>query len=129
MLKLINIANKEQRQILIPFLCHFYYENFFVESTEQDEIFYIIYLLLEKEIDNLNAPLAYSFLKDSFLAEFLLELGSKYEIKKYLDIVLNSLIRESNEVHSNYSSLDILVIQNLIMTILWKIMSPILFWI
>ena len=50
MLKLINLLNSEQRQILIPFLCHFFYENFFMESSEQEEIFYLIYLLLEKEI-------------------------------------------------------------------------------
>ena len=94
MLKLINIVNKEQRQILIPFLCHFFYENFFMESAEQEEIFYIIYLLLEKEIDNLCAPLSNSFLNDSFLAEFLLELGNKYEIKNYIDITLNSVIEK-----------------------------------
>ena len=108
MLKLINIVNKEQRQILIPFLCHFFYENFFMESAEQEEIFYIIYLLLEKEIDNLCAPLSNSFLNDSFLAEFLLELGNKYEIKNYIDITLNSVIREINEVHSNYFSMNII---------------------
>ena len=88
MLKLINLLNQEQRQMIIPFLCHFFYENFFMESIEQEEIFYLIYLLLEKEIDNMCAP--------------------KYEIKNYIDIVLNSLIREINEIHSIYYSLDII---------------------
>ena len=108
MLKLINIVKKEQRQILAPFLCHFFYENFFMESIEQEEIFYIIYLLLEKEIDNLCAPLEYSFLNDSFLADFLLEMGNKNEIKNYIDIILNSIIREIDEAHTAYFSLDII---------------------
>ena len=108
MLKLINIIKKEQRQILAPFLCHFYYENFFMESTEQEEIFYIVYLLLEKEIDNLCSPLENSFLNDSFLADFLLELGNKNEIKNYIDIILNSIIREIDEAYTTYFSLDII---------------------
>ena len=108
MLKLINIVKKEQRQILAPFLCHFFYENFFMESTEQEEIFYIIYLLLEKEIDNLCAPLENSFLNDSFLADFLLEMGNKIEIKNYIDIILNSIIKEIDEAYTSYFSLDII---------------------
>ena len=107
MLKLINLLSNEQKKIVIPFLCHFFYENFCTESTEQVEIFYIIYLLLEKEIDNLCAPLVDSFLNDSFIGDFLKELGNKYEIKNYLDIILNSLIREFDEVNSNYISMDI----------------------
>ena len=108
MLKLINLLNQEQRQMIIPFLCHFFYENFFMESIEQEEIFYLIYLLLEKEVDNMCAPLSESFLTDSFLGDFLLEMANKYEIKNYIDIVLNSLIREINEIHSIYYSLDII---------------------
>ena len=108
MLKLISLLNQEQKEKIIPFLCHFFYENFFMESIEQEEIFYLIYLLLEKEIDNMCAPLSESFLSDSFIGDFLLEMGNKYEIKNYIDIVLNSLISEMNELHSNYYSLDII---------------------
>ena len=108
MLKLINLLNSEQRQILIPFLCHFFYENFFMESSEQEEIFYLIYLLLEKEIYNMCAPLPLSFLSDNFLGDFLIEMGNKYEIKNYIDIVLNSVIREINEIYSSYYCLDII---------------------
>ena len=108
MLKLIKVLNIEQRKIFVPFLCHFFYENFFMESTEQEEIFYILYLLLEKEIDNLCAPLADSFLNGSFLGDFFIEMGNKIEIKNYLDIVLNSLIRDLEESYSEYYSLDII---------------------
>ena len=108
MLKIISHLKEEQKQTFASFLCHFFYENFFVESPEQEEILYIIYLLLEKEIDSLISPSVESFLKDSFLNEFLIELRNKSDIKKYLDIVLNTLIRELDETNFEYCSLDII---------------------
>ena len=108
MIKLIKCLNKKDIKIFAPFLCHFFYDNFFMESPEQEEILYIIYLLFEIEIDNLSAPLVESFLNDSFLGEFLFEMGHKHEIKNYLDLVLNSLIKEMDEINSKFYSLDII---------------------
>ena len=108
MIKLIQFLNKEKRKVLIPFLCHFFYENFFMENPEQEEILYIIYLLLEKEIDELLSPSLFSFLEDSFLGEFLIEIGNKYDVKNFIDITLNCLIREVEEKSSFYNSLDII---------------------
>ena len=108
MLKVIYLLNEERRQLFIPFLCHLFYENFFMESSEQEEIIYIIYLLLEKEIDILSLPTPESFLNASFLNDFLIELGHKYEIKNYLDIIFNSLIRELEELYPFYFSMDII---------------------
>ena len=107
MLKLIENIDSKQMDILIPFLCHFFYENFYMESTEQEEIIYIIYLLLEKEIDQLLTPSEQTFLDDSFLSKFLEEMGSRYEIKNYIDIVLNELISNLEESYSKFYSLEI----------------------
>ena len=107
MLKIIKNLKEEQKKPFAYFLCHFFYENFFVESPDQEEILYIIYLLLEIEIDNLISPSVESFLNNSFLSEFLSELRNKYEIKNYIDIALNSLIRELDELNFEYNSLDI----------------------
>jgi hypothetical protein len=46
-------------------------------------------------------------LNNSFLSEFLSELRNKYDIKNYIDIVVNSLIRELDETNFDYCSLDI----------------------
>ena len=108
MLRLIECANKDQYDILVPFLCHFFYENFYMESTEQEEILYIIYLLLEKEIDSLFTPSVSTFLEQSFISNFLTEMGSRYEIKHYIDIILNNLIMEIEETNIAYNSMDIL---------------------
>ena len=108
MLELINCVKKEKRKDLVPFLCHFFYENFFMENQEQEELLYLIYLLMEKEVDNLDSPSVLSFLDNSFLGDFLYEMSNKYEIRNYIDIVLNSLIREIEEKNSFYNSLDII---------------------
>ena len=108
MLHFIDSLTENEHNIMIPFLCHFFYENFYMESTEQEEMLYIIYLLLEKEIDKLNTPSINSFLDDSFISKFLYELSNRYEIKCYINVVLNSLIRKINDISCNYHSLDIL---------------------
>ena len=107
MLKLIDNIDTRNIVILVPFLCHFFYENFYMESTEQEEIIYIVYLLLEKEIDKLIVPCEHSFLDSGFLAEFLKEIGSRYEIKNYINIILNDLINFLEESNSNFYSLDL----------------------
>ena len=108
MLKLIeNIDNSKEINLLAPFLCHFFYENFYMESTEQEEMIYIIYLLLEKEIDNLITPGENTFLSESFISAFLSQMCNRYEIKNYIDIILNELICNLEELHSEFYFLEI----------------------
>ena len=107
MLKLIDKINKSQYDILAPFLCHFFYENFYMESTEQEEIIYILYLLLEKDIDKLYALSEQTFLDQSFISKILEEMSIRYEIKNYIDFILNELICSLEELDCNFYSLDI----------------------
>ena len=108
MLNLIDNLKFNEEDILVPFFCHFFYENFYMESTEQEEIVYIIYLLLEKEIDNLFTPAVNSFLDESFIGKFLYELSYRNEIKLFLNTVLNSLIIKLENINFNYYSLEII---------------------
>ena len=108
MLRLIECADKSQYEKLVPFLCHFFYENFYMENSEQEEMLYIIYLLLEKEIDSLYMPSVDTFLEQSFISNFLTEMGNRYEIKHYIDIILNALIMQIEERNIVYNSMDIL---------------------
>ena len=106
MLNLIDSLKPDQWEIVAPFLCHFFYENFYSESTEQEEILYIIYLLLEKEVDTLNTPSLYSFMDTGFLSTFLMEFSNRYEIKCYINEVINSLVQQLESTTSKYESLD-----------------------
>ena len=108
MLRLIECANEDQYEDLVSFLCHFFYENFYMESTEQEEMLYIIYLLLEKEIDSLYTPSVSTFLEQSFISNFLTEMGTRSEIKHYIDIILNDLIKQIEEKNITYNSMDII---------------------
>ena len=108
MLYLIECAHNYQYEDLVSFLCHFFYENFYIESTEQEEMLYIIYLLLEKEIDSLFTPSVSTFLEQSFISKFLTEMGTRYEIKLYIDIILNDLIKQIEEKNITYNSMNIL---------------------
>ena len=107
MLKLIENTDKKKINVLVPFICHYFYENFYNESMEQEEIIYLVYLLLEKEIDKLIIPCEQTFLDEGFLPQFLNEMGRRYEIKNYIDIILNDLICFLEETHICYYSLDL----------------------
>ena len=107
MMRLIECLDTNQFEIIVPFLCHFFYENFYIENNEQEEILYIIYLLLEKEIDSLYTPSVSTFLDKRFVSMFLTEIGNRYEIKHYIDIILNYLIRNIEEINISYYCLDI----------------------
>ena len=60
-----------------------------MESTEQEEMLYIIYLLLDKEIDSLYRPSVSTFLD-------------------YIDIIFNNLKMNIEEINKTYNSMDIL---------------------
>ena len=78
-----------------------------MENSEQEEMLYIIYLLLEKEIDSLLAPSVSSFLGQSFLSSFLTEMSTRYELKLYISIILSELIKQIEEKNIIYNSMDI----------------------
>ena len=112
MMRIIENVGVENYDTLVPFLCNFFYENFYIDNNEQEELLSLIYLLLEKEIDALYTPSVSTFLEGSFLGKFLSEISNRYEIKHYIDIVLNYLIRNIEERNIDFYSLDLNNINN-----------------
>ena len=110
MVNLIECLTPEQYDDIVPFLCHFFYENFYSESTEQEELLNIIYLLLEKEVDNLYTPSIHSFLNSGFLGKFLLEFANRHEIKCYINHVIQNLIKDLESSNGEYDPIDLLTI-------------------
>ena len=108
LIKIIELLPEEQKIDFSFFLCHLFYENFVNEKSGQDELFMIIYLLLEREINGLLSPMEDGFLNESFLDYFLREFLHRDEVKKYINMVLISEIENFNETCFKYYSLDII---------------------
>ena len=108
MTRLIDFIPLGKRKSIANFLGHFFYDTFLCDNEKEDDIIYIILFLLKKEIDNLLSPLSNNFLQDSFLKYFLIELGNKFEIRNYFDVILNPLIKDIEDKNSFNYNLNII---------------------
>ena len=108
MTRLIKYIPLERRKSIANFLCHFFYDNFLCDNEKEEDIVYIILFLLKEEIDNLLSPLSNNFLQDSFLKYFLIELGNTFEIRNYINVILNPLIKDIEDKNSFNYNLNII---------------------
>ena len=108
MARLIKYIPLEKRKSLATFLCHFFYDNFFCENEMEEEIVYIVLFLLKEELENSLSPLSNNFLQDSFLKYFLIELGNKFKIRNYFDVILAPLIKDIEDKNSFNYNLNII---------------------
>lgn len=106
-IKLIErVTKSEEIDDLVNLLCHFFYENILTQNSEQEEILHICYLLLEKEIENLNTPSVASFLDRSFIGRFLKSFTRRQDIKSYLSMILGDLILKMENSTENFLEVD-----------------------
>lgn len=98
MLKLIGLIDQnsstENINTLVDLICHQFYENLLIQNPENEELLILCYLLLEKEVDNMNSASVQSFLDESntFIGKLLKSYTKKQELKTYLTVTLGSLI-------------------------------------
>ncbi len=99
--KILMNANKEDiKKFLAPLICNNFYENILSTNYIEDQLIYIIYLLLENEINNLKNINDYQyFLRETPCGYLLEELIDKKDIKAFFKIILKDLI-ESIEISS-----------------------------
>ena len=97
--KILINANKEDiKKYLAPLICNNFYENILSNNYIEDQLIYIIYLLLENEINNLKNINDYQyFLRETPCGYLLEELIDKKDIKAFFKIILKDLI-ESIEI-------------------------------
>ena len=95
-LKLIQYCPKPSYDLLANFICNYYYVNILSSTFLNENLLTLIYLLLEKEIDNLNDEKSsyFTFLDQSksFTAVLLKYLARRDEVKTYLENVLKKLL-------------------------------------
>ena len=115
-LKLIQNCPKESFEQLANFICNYFYVNIFSSTFLNENLLTLIYLLLEKEIDNLtlkDGKLSSIFLdpNTSFTSVLLKCLLRKDEIKTFLENVLKKVIIHTagflnNQKDSTFIGLD-----------------------
>ena len=108
LLKIIDLLPEKEKINFSYFLCNLFYDNFINPREGQNELYLILYSLLEKEIKELLSPTEENFLNHSFTDYFLSSFLHRDEIKKYLDMVLISQIENINEKCFDYHSMDII---------------------
>jgi len=96
----------EEVESLVDLFCHFFFENL-LKQTENDELIIFCYLLLEREVDQMNSPSASSFLDVSFIGKILKSLAKKSELKLYFSMILNELILNVENNTDNFLEIDI----------------------
>ena len=88
---------------LAPLICNNFYENILSSNYIEDQLIYIIYILLEEEIGNLSSINDYKkFLNNTVCGYLLDELIDKKDIKAFFKIILKDVI-ENLEISSGES--------------------------
>lgn len=118
MLKLILIidqyASKDNINTLVDLICHQFYENLLIQNPEHEELLILCYLLLEKEIENMNSASVSSFLDESntFIGKLLKSYTKKQDLKTYLTVTLGSLIMKIENSSEGCLDLDVSRLSN-----------------
>lgn len=88
----VPISNKHIDS-LVELFCHQSFENILIPNPEQEELLLLVYLLLKREIEQMNYASPYGFLdQTSFVGKFLESFTKKQELKSYLSAILGKLI-------------------------------------
>ena len=102
---LLNSNDVDIKQYLAPLICDNYYENILSPNYLEDKLALIIYILLEKEINNLKDINDTNMFLNNTPCSFLLnQLIEKKDIKEFFRIVLEDNI-ENFEVSSSDTKL------------------------
>ena len=91
-------SDKNDIKTLAHLITHNIYDNIFSSNNKEEQLIYIIYILLQEEINNLNDTNSYnnlsSFLKETPCRTILEEFYKKKEIQSFFKNILNDIIKE-----------------------------------
>ena len=91
------------KETLAPFITNNLYENFFSSNGNEDQLLYIISLLLKKEINDFQSKESnsYNFLYETPASCIFKELIHKKEIQTYFNTILIHIIKEIETKNSH----------------------------
>ena len=90
---LMNSENVEAKEILAPFICNNFYQNVISPYSIEENLLYVIALMLKEEINNLDSITHINqFLVKNPCGYLLGELRNKNDIQTYSKSITHSLI-------------------------------------
>ena len=90
---LIHSNKNDIKKYLAPLICNNFYENILSSNYIEDQLIFVIYLLLENEIENLNNVNDYKKFLNNTPCGFLLdELFDRKDIKAFFKMILKDII-------------------------------------
>ena len=108
LMKLIENCPKESYNQLANFICNYFYINIFSATFLNENLLTLIYLFLEKEIDQLimkrneeNLENKFLDINNSFIANILRCLSRKDEIKIFLENILKKILTKISGLLNN----------------------------
>ena len=96
---------KDIQNNLAHFIVHNLYENIFSSNGKQDQLLYIITLLIKEEINNLETENdkdinMFKFLNETSCGYILEELLLKKEVQSFFNIIINDIIKNIDKICS-----------------------------
>ena len=99
-----NASNEELKEYLAPFIANNFYENILSPYGIEDNLMYVLSLLIKDEINNLKDLNEENFLNNSPTKCLLEELKRKRDIQAFFhDIIFNAV----EDLNQNHSSLNL----------------------
>jgi hypothetical protein len=88
--------NKENYDSIVDLICHQFYENLLIQDPEHEELLILIYLLLKKEIDQMNSARVLSFLDENekFVGKLLKSYTKRQDLRTFLTMILGNILLE-----------------------------------
>ena len=90
---LINADHNDTKKYLAPLICNNYFENILSSNYIEDPLLYVIYLLLDEEINQIeDIKESTAFLNDTQCSLLLGQLIEKNDVKDFFKIILEDII-------------------------------------
>ena len=106
---LINSNIDDVKNYLAPLICNNFYENILSSNYIQDPLMYIIYILLNNEINNIeDIKNVDSFLNQTQCSYLLGQLIEKKDIKEFFKLILDNILEElgSHKFHFDIKKIE-----------------------
>jgi hypothetical protein len=101
---LMNADKEDIKNYLAPFFCNNFYENILSSYYIEDPLMFLIYILLEKEINNIsNIEDSDAFLNDTPCSYLFSQLIDKKDVKDFFKIILGNIIENLDNNQFNFN--------------------------